>query len=941
MKTVKRWFEYEDWTEFYNRRQIFCTGKGIYQVLVNFGGPGGATPYHFYARVKKGKENCIKDIKVEGEEFTAKNEVISVPGTPADFNWVYLGFLKTRRGYRMVRIYAPEGLSGLERLCVLEVLERLQSGEIERRISLEPKGGEPLSGVPLGGVGAGKIEFCRDGLFRNITINGNIDTPVWRSEGSFFMVRVEGRFGALSRIISSHPLHNIAPVEKIEFTGIYPVALLRASDRDFPLCVEIDATGPIIPQDIKNSSLPIALFNVRLMSMSEEKIKATAVFCMENFLGCGGSIAKKENWDKGYYEFWEERKGNTELEWKGDGCSGMLFTGGKKEEKRSQGEYIIATDFKVSSVMGGIQIDNMATVWEKFTDTGRLPGVSNMPSAGEPTSGAIAVELEIKPGEVWDIKFVFIWYVPYFSQTGDIDYGHYYTNYFSSAGEIAEYGLKNFNFLKSCASELPSLLQKSTLPQWFSKTLCNDAYIFSTGTWLTKDGRFSVNESPTHMFGCMGTLDQKLYGNHYYSLFFPQLDRTELLAFAESQGEDGGIQHDLGYGYIDQKGVSVKWPDLSSALVILSLKHYQLTADEEYIKRVYPHLVKGLFEFQLGMDTDGDGIPNISGVGNTFDAEKFEGTCSYIATLWLSALKSLEKIAVYLNDKNTAERCRQLFNKARESAIRELWNGRYFINYFDTTKKTGCINSHISQVAGEFFGRLCGLGPLYGDHYVRESINSMLALNYHPRFIFPVNEATPEGKMPGRAMWGWLPHVRVFLGGLPLYFGFSEEGMDILAKIDRVITEYNDDNRWDIRLFYEPDTGRQHWGRFYMTAPATWCVYQALLGYKIDKPAGLFEIIPNLPETLLPFNGPLFLPDIWMWLEVDKEKRSIRMKTLKKFTDKLIITRLHLPLWNGTLTVYADGIYKKIEHTGTCHRGEAYKCEINIAEITELLFQWR
>jgi len=343
----------------------------------------------------------------------------------------------------------------------------------------------------------------------------------------------------------------------------------------------------------------------------------------------------------------------------------------------------------------------------------------------------------------------------------------------------------------------------------------------------------------------------------------------------------------------------------------------------------------------MGMDTDGDGIPNISGVGNTFDAEKFEGTCSYIATLWLSALKSLEKIAVYLNDKNTAERCRQLFNKARESAIRELWNGRYFINYFDTTKKTGCINSHISQVAGEFFGRLCGLGPLYGDHYVRESINSMLALNYHPRFIFPVNEATPEGKMPGRAMWGWLPHVRVFLGGLPLYFGFSEEGMDILAKIDRVITEYNDDNRWDIRLFYEPDTGRQHWGRFYMTAPATWCVYQALLGYKIDKPAGLFEIIPNLPETLLPFNGPLFLPDIWMWLEVDKEKRSIRMKTLKKFTDKLIITRLHLPLWNGTLTVYADGIYKKIEHTGTCHRGEAYKCEINIAEITELLFQWR
>ncbi|HPP30662.1 MAG TPA: hypothetical protein PLE69_07065, partial [bacterium] len=142
-------------------------------------------------------------------------------------------------------------------------------------------------------------------------------------------------------------------------------------------------------------------------------------------------------------------------------------------------------------------------------------------------------------------------------------------------------------------------------------------------------------------------------------------------------------------------------------------------------------------------------------------------------------------------------------------------------------------------------------------------------------------------------------------------------------------------------LFYEPDTGRQHWGRFYMTAPATWYVYQALLGYRVDKPEGLFEIIPNLPEILLPFNGPLFLPDIWMWLEVDKEKRCIRMKRLKKFTDKLIITRLHLPVWNGVLTVCTDGIYNEIEHIGTCYRGEVYKCKINIAEITELLFQWR
>src|SRR5689334_8275133 len=34
------------------------------------------------------------------------------------------------------------------------------------------------SGVPLGGIGAGKIEFCRDGRFTNVTINNNLDSPI-------------------------------------------------------------------------------------------------------------------------------------------------------------------------------------------------------------------------------------------------------------------------------------------------------------------------------------------------------------------------------------------------------------------------------------------------------------------------------------------------------------------------------------------------------------------------------------------------------------------------------------------------------------------------------------------------------------------------------------------------------------------------------------------
>ena len=34
------------------------------------------------------------------------------------------------------------------------------------------------SGVPLGGIGAGKIEFCADGRFTNVTTTNNWDCPI-------------------------------------------------------------------------------------------------------------------------------------------------------------------------------------------------------------------------------------------------------------------------------------------------------------------------------------------------------------------------------------------------------------------------------------------------------------------------------------------------------------------------------------------------------------------------------------------------------------------------------------------------------------------------------------------------------------------------------------------------------------------------------------------
>ncbi|MFA6567195.1 MAG: GH116 family glycosyl-hydrolase [Victivallales bacterium] len=941
--TIRRWNECEDWVEFVTTRELARTIEGDYEALVNFGGPGGATPYYFYVRVRDDAENVISDVTVEGVAFEASQGEIAVKGTPPGFRWIYLGLVKTERNYRRVTLCAPRGLYGFDRLCVLQIPRRLESGEIERRISRDGMPKEPLSGVPLGGVGAGKIEFCRDGLFRNITINGNIDTPILRSEGTFFAVRAECGRKSLGRIVSSEHMHGLAPFESLSFIGCYPKATLTATDRFFPLNVIVQASGAVIPRNVRDSSLPAALFRVRLTA-KEAPVKATVAFSMENFLGCGGSVAKvgqRVSFDEGYYHLWEERSGNAERQWESGAAHGLRFDGGVKEEKRTEGRYVLATNGKVHSQLTGWRYLNDNAPWLRFIDTGLLSDTDDTASSGEATAGAIAVEVELAAGETRDITFVFSWHMPYFWQANDIDYSHFYCNEFASADEVSQYVLQNFARLEHESEEMPLLLAASTLPSWFSRSLCNDAYIFSTATWLTRDGRFSVNESPSHMFGCMGTIDQKLYANHYNTLFFPELDRTELLAFARTQGENGGIQHDLGYGHIEQSKKPHGWPDLSSSLVILSLKHYQLTGDKEYMDEVYPHLVKAL-DYQFDMDTDGDGIANISGVGNTFDAEKYEGTSSYLATLWLAALRALEELARRRGDAAVGERCRARFAQAKASAIDELWNGEYFVNYYDAANKRRCPNSHFSQLAGEFFARTCGLGPLYGDHYVRQALSSMLRLNYHPRLKFPANEATPEGNMPVRKMWGWLPHARVFLAGTPLYFGMAEKGWHVLERLEKVIADINNDNRWDQRLFFEPDTGREHWGRFYMTAAATWYAYQALLGYRWDKPEGVLSLCPNLPDGMMPFEGPIFLPDMWLWLSINRDRTRMSVKVVKRFGNELLVNMLCLPSAPGSIVVAVDDEVASICQAASPEEGaeSRYRCKIDLYRKTSVKIEF-
>ncbi len=938
---MKRWYDYEDWDLMLTRADLTRGPDGSYTGVADLRGPGGATRYYLFARLEAEADNPIQAVEIPGDPpFEPQVEPVIVPGTPAAFQWLRLGSVVRRRQYQSFTVSGKPGLPGLHSLWFSEVPRHLLAGRAERALAYGCPP-EPRSGVPLGGVGAGKLELCRDGRFRNFTLNGNLDTPLYNSEATFVALRWESSRGSGGCVLSTESLAGLPAVAGLDFEGVYPRARLRARDSRLPLEAELTGTGPILPRNLEDSCLPLALFTVRLTNRGEEPLTTAVAFSLENFLGCGGvPLPGPERAGRGYYECWEEREGNREEAWSRGNLSGVLLIGEDKQELRSAGRYLLVAEGPGTSVCAGWRPESGTSLWRRFLEEGALPPQAGGPSHGEATAGVLLQTVELAPHASVELRFVLAWNVPHFRQSTDTDYGHYHQNRFSSVEEIATYGFAEFDRLRREAAEVPTLLAESSLPPWLARSLANDAYVFSTCCWLTRDGRFSVNESPANMFGCMGTLDQKLYGSHYYSLFYPECDMSELLQFARAQADNGGIQHDLGYGHLDQIGHPSGWPDLSSSLVIQTLKLYQLTGDEAFVDEMYPHCVKALLEYQLGLDSDGDGIANISGVGNTFDADKFEGTSAYIATVWLAALKSLEELARRRGDEEVRQQAAELFTRARASSIEELWNGRYFANYHDVTRKLQSPNCHFAQLAGEFYSLLLGLGPCYGEQYSLSAHRAVLSLNYHPRLVFPTNEATPDGHPARRDMHGWLPHSRVLLGGLSFLLDMPEAGLDALERLDRVVREVNHDNRWDQRLFYEPETGREHWGTQYMTAPATWYAYSALLGVLWDRPEGALTVAPHLPSNLLPFQGPVFLPDLWLWLTVSEDGRSMTLRRVKGFTDSLPWRRLRLPEGSSAPTVTADSALVPLTRVGERAGLVEYACDWDWAQTQRLEISW-
>jgi len=174
---------------------------------------------------------------------------------------------------------------------LVPVEKDLNKGAVERLVDRgrpDTYTGKDLEtiGMPIGGIATGQLYLRGDGTLGVWQIfNRHVFTGYGRDcyrtyrpgspVDSGFALTLETDAGTI-----------VKPLDKalanVQFTGEYPIGVVRYSDPNLPVRVEMEAFSPFVPLNAKDSALPATIFHITLQNTSDTTVKVGLLGLLEN-----------------------------------------------------------------------------------------------------------------------------------------------------------------------------------------------------------------------------------------------------------------------------------------------------------------------------------------------------------------------------------------------------------------------------------------------------------------------------------------------------------------------------------------------------------------------------------------------------------------------------------------------------------------------------------
>jgi non-lysosomal glucosylceramidase len=727
--------------------------------------------------------------------------------------------------------------------------------------------------LPIGGIGTGTVSLGGRGNLQDWEIMNRpakgFNPGSGRENSAFFTLftNVDGKKdlrllegpvpfysyeGSSGAVATNHGLPRFS---NVSFETAYPFGQVNLSTPQIPVAVKIKSFNPLIPGDIDNSSIPMAVLDFELTSKSDKEISFSICGTMQNFIGEDGSqgvaIGNKNT-------FYEE-----------PGMSGIYFTSDGVDKKADQwGNMTLITTSKGDISYRTAWLperwgSSLLDFWDDLSADGKLENrkdnLSNKPMA------SLSVNDVLPPNGTKTIRFLITWYFPNRTAWATEPLENYYTTKYTSALDVASKTVSNLPYLENKTVEFVDAFCKSEIPEE-----AKEAALFNVSTLRTQtcfrlsDGSFMEWEGCDDKAGCcFGSCTHVWNYETATSFLYGDLAKIQRnIEFGIATKDSGMMSFRVSLPFEAKSNFSKAAADGQMGCIMKLYREWQLSGDNEFLRALYPKAKSALSYAWIngGWDGNQDGV--MEGVQhNTMDVEYY-GPNPQMTIWYLGALRAMEEMAIYMKDREMSGKCRKLFLNGSKWADENLFNGEYYIQKIVVPRKEdipkeqligmgstdygnpdyqlgeGCL---VDQLVGQYLAHVCGLGYLVKKENVAKTLQSIMKYNYvadlsdhfndFRSFALGNEAALLMASYPKSRPVNPFPYFTEVMTGFEytaaigmLYEGQIKDGLKCITNIR---------NRYDGQKrspFDEAECGH-HYGR----AMASWSAVLALTGFHYSE----------------------------------------------------------------------------------------------------------
>jgi len=594
-----------------------------------------------------------------------------------------------------------------------------------------------IDGAPIGGFGAGTITWQLDGVFYKDRLNiagvgsgAGTDTITFTNDPTarFFLYQkpTSGGTATMTQLDAA-----TLGSGQANYYSLFPKSWVDYYGSKFTVLPRVTQFSPIIPGDYQRVSYPEGIYYWDLTNPTSQSMDAAIMLTWQNnYSGVSATVVNSGNFT------------GIVLDWTGTGAPTAA----------NQGQFALGSVNGSGVTVTAMSAAAVSTITSAFSTNGTLAN-----TGGANTIGAVAFKITLAPGQNVRMPIVLAWDIPLAQPGTGYLWWRQYTKYFGQTGRaawtIAQDALTNCASYESQIDTWQSgILTNAYYPSWLKTMLFNELYVyFTNGTmWeaggasgqatLAGESMFSHLESYIYEF--YGTSDVRFYGSWALFLNWPNIDKQAVEQFSDSiyttrtdrPAPLGTCAHDFGdpndifekwndYTYRD----STTWKDLNSKFVLMVYRDYHLTGDSDTTFLNYCYTSVKTAMNKVHSECGADGLPQSSGVDQTYDDMNLTSTTAYCGSLFLAACQAAVKLANAEGDTSAANTYQAWYNTAQPNFISELWTGSYFKIDTGSSAPTRIMSD---QLCGEWYSKALGLGGIVTDAQAQSAWQTVYNNNF-------------------------------------------------------------------------------------------------------------------------------------------------------------------------------------------------------------------